>query len=253
MRERLWPVGTSVDFDHGLNTAIRKLRQALDDSAENPRFIETLAKHGYRFVAPVTELTGSAAALAATSADVSGHPAAPTPDARPRRRVMFSQRSMYGVVIGIALVVAAVVTFWLRSRAASLDESAVPSLSADVAVLPFRALANDEGDRPLGIEIADAVITNLANARSLKLRPTAAILRYRDISDPVRAARELDVAHILLGTVQRRSEGYRISVQLIRGKDGVAVWGRSYDVAGHERLDVERTIAKHVARVCMLH
>jgi TolB-like protein/tetratricopeptide (TPR) repeat protein len=248
LRERLWPVGTSVDFDHGLNTAIRKLRHALRDSAENPRFIETLAKHGYRFVAPVTELTDSAAVLATTSADLSRHPAAPTPDARPHRRVIFSHRPIDGLIVGIALVAAAVVTLWLLSRALSSDESAVSSLSADVAVLPLRTLANDEDDRSLGIEIADAVITHLANARSLKLRPTAAILRYRDVSDPVRVARELDVAHILLGTLQKRSEGYRISVQLIRGEDGIAVWGRSYDVAGHERLDVEETIAKHVAR-----
>ena len=55
LRQRLWPADTFVDFEHGLNTAVKKLRQGLDDSAEDPRYVETLARRGYRFIAPVTE------------------------------------------------------------------------------------------------------------------------------------------------------------------------------------------------------
>ena len=76
LRERLWKTDTFVDFEHGLNTAIKKVRQALGDSAETPRFIETLARRGYRFIAPVTRVDGAPLVPASGPTDVGGAPGA---------------------------------------------------------------------------------------------------------------------------------------------------------------------------------
>lgn len=243
LRERLWPGDTSVDFDHGLNTAIRKLRRALDDSADNPRFIETLSKHGYRFIAPVAdcdnaECDNAVAAPEATSGDAHDAPASHLRWTR--------WTAMAAAVLSLLAVL------WL-TQGLSVDRwftgSTSWSTAADLAVLPIRVLEDGDLDGGVGIRIADAVITQLANVRSLKLRPTAAILRYENKSDPVKAARELDVTHVLDGTLRKSADGYRLTVQLIRRDDGVAVWGRSYEIAGDgARLDREDLLARQLAR-----
>ena len=96
--------------------------------------------------------------------------------------------------------------------------------------------------------IADAVITHLANVRTLSVRPTAAVIKYESGAvDPRRAGQELDAEQVLSGTLQKSDETYRISMQLIRTADGVPVWGRSYTVARTDLLTIEEQVSQQVA------
>ena len=257
VRERLWSADTFVDFDHSLNTAIKKLRQALGDSAENPRFIETLARRGYRFIAPV-----GAADMAVRSGPTAPDVPLPGADAAPPIRHMAPAadtaasrahaRQVRIAILALAcvgvLMLAAIV--W-NTRRVSSRPPAPPARSARavrLAVLPLKVLTSGETERYLGIGIADAVITQLANVRTVSVRPTAAVIKYESgASDPRRAGEELDAEHVLSGTLQKVDETYRVSMQLIKTADGVPVWGQSFTVARTDLLTIEDQVSKQVA------
>ena len=117
-----------------------------------------------------------------------------------------------------------------------------------LAVLPLKVLTSGETEKYLGVGIADAVITQLANVRTLSVRPTAAVIKYETgAADPRRAGQELNAEQVLSGTLQKSDETYRISMQLIRTADGVPVWGRSYTVARTDLLTIEEQVSQQVA------
>ena len=253
VRERLWPADTFVDFDHSLNTAIKKLRQALGDSAENPRFIETLARRGYRFIAPVGRRRPCRG---------------PGGRWRPRRSMA---ETPAGAVLHRSSAAAAVQGRAARSwRSRCVEPADAPrgrlgrrggyavappapagSRSAgtvQLAVLPLKVLTPGDTEKYLGVGIADAVITQLANVRTLSVRPTAAVINYEaGAADPRLAGQELDAEHVLSGTLQKSDETYRVSMQLIRTADGVPIWGRSYHVARTDLLTIEEQVSQQVA------
>jgi TolB-like protein/DNA-binding winged helix-turn-helix (wHTH) protein len=225
LRRRLWAADTFVDFEHGLNTAIKKLRQALGDSAENPRFVETLARRGYRFIAPVT-VNGTAPGAV-----------------RGGRR-----RSAFAALVAVVALSAAIGSLWLWRRASTEPAHVGAPDRVELAVLPFRVLSDDPRQAFLGIGIADAITTRLANVRTLRVRPTAAAIKY----DPARVdlrqvGLELETDHIVVGTLRYVDETFRVNVQLVRTEDGVPVWGRNYDVTRSKLLDLEDAVAEPIA------
>jgi len=214
LRERLWKTDTFVDFEHGLNTAIKKVRQALGDSAETPQFVETLARRGYRFIAPVHDVR---AAL----------PVAEQPETTPQSRTPHFSGPKRIASLALALIVIIGAVIWL-ARVPAISSLLFRRAPPQLAVLPLRVLAptGDEGAY-LGIGIADAITTRLANFRQIGIRPTAAVLPFASTPpDPSRVASALRVQHLVVGTIQRIGETYRVSVQLV-GADGVASWGRA--------------------------
>lgn len=242
LREMLWGSDTFVDFEHGLNTAIKKVRKALGDSAEAPRFIETLARRGYRFIAPVTAAPPDVAVrvgpLSASAVIV--------PPLRPR---------WFQWVLATFVLAAAVAGIWIAQQQSATATAAAPhGRETQLAILPFRVLAaTGEGDFSyLGVAIADAVTTKLANARQLGLRPTTAVLRYKDTQvPPPQIASELGVQYLLMGTIEPVEGSYRFRVQLV-GADGVALWGRTYDLARGAALAFEEQIADQIASALRL-
>jgi DNA-binding winged helix-turn-helix (wHTH) protein/TolB-like protein len=225
LRERLWKTDTFVDFEHGLNTAIKKVRQALGDSAETPRFVETLARRGYRFVAPVSPPIPEPAAA----------PPVPIRAAEEHRHVRWAAALFLLVLVTAAIWVA-------RS-----PRDGQAGRTAQLAVLPLRVIGQGGDLDYLGVGIADAITTRLANVRQLALRPTSAVLPYRNEgSNPARVAAALGVQHLLVGTIQKAEQVYRVSVQLV-GADGVALWGRAYDVPQASLLRLQDTVAEQVA------
>jgi DNA-binding winged helix-turn-helix (wHTH) protein/TolB-like protein len=235
LRDRLWKSDTFVDFEHGLNTAIKKLRQALGDSADEPRFVETLARRGYRFIAPVTREQ----LLGGTVANALGPDSARTTEREtvsPVRRV-----ALAGVLVGVIALAG-----WL-ARMPGVSSELTTSTPAQLAVLPLGVLALEQKDSAyLGVGIADAITTRLANVRQIALRPTSAVLPYKDAqSDPARIAAALGVQHLLVGTLQEAEGAYRVSVQLVRA-DGVAVWGRTYDVPRANLLGLQDAVAEQI-------
>ena len=237
LRDRLWNSDTFVDFEHGLNTAIKKVRQALGDSADSPQFVETLARRGYRFIAPVEPV------VTAPDSPAAPPPVLPLPP--PAVPEQATPRSVSRTALALLLVAGIGLAAWLVGVAGSGERAS--SAPAQLAVLPLRVLApQNEDSAYLGIGIADAITTRLANVRQIALRPTSAVLQYHDAqSDPARVAAALGVHHLLLGTIQQADNAYRVSVQLVR-RDGVAVWGQSYDVPTSGLLRLQDTVADQV-------
>ncbi len=238
LRERLWKTDTFVDFEHGLNTAIKKVRRALGDSAEAPVFIETLSRRGYRFIAPTgpPRLTPVVPPLADPVIDIS-----PTASSSGWRQAFWT--------IAVLLFVAAAGGIWLANRPADVRPADAEGTTVHLAVMPLRILSAAElGDSSyLGVGVADAITARLSGVRRIGLRPTAAVLQYKDTQpDPVVAAQTLGVHYLLLGTIQQVADTYRVSVQLV-GADGVEIWHRTYDEPRAGLLELQDRIAEHVA------
>jgi DNA-binding winged helix-turn-helix (wHTH) protein/TolB-like protein len=244
LRERLWKGDTFVDFEHGLNTAIKKARHALGDSAEEPQFIETLPRRGYRFIAPVIRLEPSAPIEEAGAAIA--REARVLPDDSRAGRSPFVTR----VLLALLLLAGVIGAAWL---ARTPVRSSSPAARAQLAVLPFRVLTQPAAESSyLGVGIADAITTRLANVRQVVLRPTSAVLAYRDtVTAPSEIASALGVEHLLVGTIQPAEHAYRVAVQLV-GADGVAVWGRTYDVTRADLLRLQDDVAEQVVAALRL-
>jgi TolB-like protein len=131
-----------------------------------------------------------------------------------------------------------------------------PTTSVQLAVLPLRMVGGSEsavGDQYLGIGIADSIITRLAGVRQIGLRPTAAVLRYADQpADPATVAKALAVGHVLVGTIQRNADTYRITLQLVQSGDSTVSWARSYDVLRSALTNLQDTIAEEVVNALRL-
>jgi TolB-like protein/DNA-binding winged helix-turn-helix (wHTH) protein/Tfp pilus assembly protein PilF len=245
LRERLWKTDTFVDFEHGLNTAIKKVRQALGDSADAPTYIETLARRGYRFIAPVASLPARSPGGDVSNVDATGASRFP---AVTREQSRWNKRRY--IVRGAAalLLTAVAATVWFAQRKTDARTSTAPGQRVELAVMPLRVLgeSNSADWAYIGVGVADAITTRLANIRQLSLRPTSVVLPYKDAqSDPGRVAAELGVRHLLLGSIQRTPHTYRVSVQLV-GADGVAVWGDAYDEPLAELLELQDRIAEQI-------
>ena len=239
LRERLWKTDTFVDFEHGLNTAIKKVRRALGDSAEAPSFIETLARRGYRFVATVNRSDATPIIASAMPERVT----VPSPTKTPARR-----RLLFWAVTGLLIAVTAG-GVWIANRSADAGSPATDEKTVHLAVMPLRLLSGSDAldSAYLGVGVADAITARLSGIRRIRLRPTAAVLQYKDVQpDPVVVAKTLGVQYLLLGTIQRVGDTYRVSVQLV-GADGMALWPRTYDEPRVGLLELQDRIAEHVA------
>jgi DNA-binding winged helix-turn-helix (wHTH) protein/TolB-like protein len=241
LRERLWPSDTFVDFDHGLNTAVKKIRRALGDSAETPSFVETVPRRGYRFIAPVRLLPPAPAPAGVAVAVVA--PPLPVPTRAPHRS---RRRALWIAAVAMALLGGLA---WQVRMAP--EELANPGPGArtrtQLAVMPFRVLSPASEDAGyLGIGLADAITTRLAATRQVGVRPTSVVARSSaSTADPAGLAAALGVEHLLVGTIQLADQTYRVTVQLVRA-DGVAVWGSTYDEPRTALLMLQDRLAEHV-------
>jgi TolB-like protein/DNA-binding winged helix-turn-helix (wHTH) protein len=274
LRRQLWPDDTFVDFNNGLNVAIRKLRDAVGDVAPSPRFIETERAHGYRFIAPVTDAPAQAdaqgpppdvglnsEALSALSPS-SGHPheavatAAPLASEHDRREPSEKRaRPRAALVAAIACVVLAGLSGWLwatRDRPATSQPGRESRSPVSLAVLPLTS-GPDQADGLLAAGIADGLITRLSNVSQFRVRPTSAVARYRGKEIDARdVGRDLRAQYVLLGTLRTAADRIRVSVELVDARNESTVWGNSYDGARGDLLRVEDTVATEIAAALRL-
>ena len=153
------------------------------------------------------------------------------------------RRSRYAMGVAAIVVLATGAAAWSYFTQPLVQTATTTQL----AVLPLRLVGDLSGDEHLDIAIADAIITRLAVVKQIALRPTTAVLTYaKATADPAQAATALGVDHILTGTIRRNASGYRVTVQLVQGRQGSVRWGRSYDVAGSGLLDLPDTVAEQV-------
>jgi TolB-like protein/DNA-binding winged helix-turn-helix (wHTH) protein len=226
---RLWASDTFVDFENGLNNAVNRVRAALGDAAENPRFVETVGRHGYRFIAPVETVSPITPALPFKS-----------PETAPTR--VWRRRAVACLALLTPLLVAAVA--WQVWRSRQQDAGRIRSL----AVLPFDNLSSDAEQEYLADGITDALITELAGIRSLRVLSRQSVIRYKDSAKPMpEIARELGVDGIVEGAVQRSGSRVRVSAQVIHGSRDEHLWARSFEGAADDMLVLQAEIARAVA------
>lgn len=231
LRQALWPADTFVDFDGGLNTAVNKLRTALGDAAEQPRFIATVGRRGYRFIAPV-DAAQPAPSTAAAPAQNTEH----VPPPAGRLRVWLP-----GAGAAVVAAIALAALWW--TRASPLARSSFKSL----AVLPLDNLSNQSDDEYFADGITDAVITDLARIHSLRVISRQSVMRYKKSSKSLpEIARELNVEAIVEGSVVRSGGRVRINAQLLDASDR-HLWARSYEREVGDLLALQSEIARTVA------
>ena len=234
LRQALWPADTFGDLDNSLNAAMNKLREVLGDSAENPRFIETLSRRGYRFIAPVTGSIGDAVEKEIPTV---------APVRAPRRRFHWSAIAACVVVLAAGVFFAARA---LRGRGLVLATSA-PQIRS-LAVLPFDNLSGDPAQEYFSEGMTDALITDLAQVSSAKVISRTSSMRYKKTDKPLPdIARELNVDGVIEGTVQRSGERVRVTAQLIHAPSDKHLWANSYEGDLRDVFMLEREVAGDIA------
>jgi TolB-like protein/DNA-binding winged helix-turn-helix (wHTH) protein/Tfp pilus assembly protein PilF len=233
LRSQNWPADTFVDFDNSLNTAINKLREALGDSADNPRFIETLPRRGYRFIASVD---GRGTGLNASAA---------------RREAGPAPRFMRWLIALFSLAILAATLFFsnvFRVRDRVTGNLRPPRISS-LAVLPLANLSGDPAQEYFSDGMTDALITDLARTGSVKVISRTSVMRYKktDKSLP-EIARELNVDGIIEGTVQRSGDHVRITAQLIYAPSDKHLWVSTYDRELRDVLTLQSDVSQGIAR-----
>ncbi|HUI43128.1 MAG TPA: tetratricopeptide repeat protein [Terriglobia bacterium] len=201
LRGKLWPADTFVDFEDGLNTAVKKIRTALGDSADNPQFVETLPRRGYRFIAPVEH------AATRTGRDEGGEVAAVAP-----------------------------------ARAAG--QSSISS----VAVLPLLNLSGDPAQEYFADGMTEALTTNLAQIRALRVISRTSAMKYKHTSKSMpEIGRELNVEGVVEGAVSRSHDHVRVTAQLIHAPADAHLWAKTYEREIHDVLFLQSEVALAIA------
>jgi TolB-like protein/DNA-binding winged helix-turn-helix (wHTH) protein/Flp pilus assembly protein TadD len=246
LQKRLWPADTFVDFDHGLNKAINKIRDALADSAENPRFVETVARRGYRFladvrvvdVAPVPSL---APAIEVLSSPYHGDRAGLSGEAATHKR---SALSLTWIISGSVMVLLVVIlTAWtFRSR------NGPSAVIRSLAVLPLESLSGDSSQDYFADGMTDELITDLGQISALRVISRTSVMSYKRARKPLpQIARELNVDAVVEGTVLRSGNQVRITAQLIQASDDKHLWARSYEGDLQDTLALQNQVARAIA------
>jgi TolB-like protein/DNA-binding winged helix-turn-helix (wHTH) protein/Tfp pilus assembly protein PilF len=242
LRERLWDSDTFVDYELGINVAIKKVRDALGDSAEDPRFIQTLAKKGYRFLVPV-EVTYPQISAPTVSAPlpVAAAPAA-VPDPAPGGGRSVRRRWILALLATAAL---SALGLWLFEPQAKHGHA--PQIHS-LAVLPLRNLSPDSGQDYLADGITEELITSLAQSLPLRVISRTSVMRYKQSSEPInQIARQLGVEAIVEGAVARSGNQVTVTVQLIDATEDRHLWAQKYRRNLGDLLGIEAELAQQIA------
>lgn len=248
LQRKLWPSDTFVDFDVGLNSAVKKLREALHDSAEKPRYIETLPRRGYRFVAPLGKLEAPGAHSTVPELPSPERPSVLAGELRKPASWTRSRRTVWlGVSGGLA-----VATLLIALNGAKLKQrlwaGGKPVSIHSIAVLPLENLSGDPGQEYFSDGITDALITDLAQISSLKVISRTSTMRYKGARPRLpQIAKELGADAILEGAVVRSGERVRIDAQLVEGSTDRHFWARSYERNLGDVIALQNEVARAVA------
>jgi TolB-like protein/DNA-binding winged helix-turn-helix (wHTH) protein/Tfp pilus assembly protein PilF len=248
LRRKVWPSSVYVDFDHGLNNAIARLRDALGDDREAPRYIETLPRIGYRFVCQVDETVAPPAHNDRRSAnDAHAVLAAPSPVStgsgwrRSPRPLMGAALVLLGAVAVLLIVWA---KHWRSPPAPSGSALAEPSL----AVLPFANLGSDKENEYFADGLTEALVTKLAAIHGLKVVARTSSYRFKGRQESAGSiAQALHVSHLLEGSVSRAGTQLRITAQLIDARSDAHVWSQTFDRRAGDIFKIQDEIAFAVA------
>jgi TolB-like protein/DNA-binding winged helix-turn-helix (wHTH) protein/Flp pilus assembly protein TadD len=267
LHSSVWPNESFGDFDQALNIAIGKLRSALGDSAENPRFIETLPKRGYRFIAEVSIVSAEPRPKRPAQADGGSSDGAPVDSQRNSRAYETesgqpvqdsglslvplapkprSPRPPGRVIVALALIIIIglpILAVWLlRSRGSA--STGIRSL----AVLPLDNLSGDASQNYFADGMTDELITDLAQISALRVISRTSVMVYKGARKPLpQIARELNVDGVVEGTVLRAGDRVRITAQLIEASTDRHLWSESYEGDLRDTLTLQKKVAGAIA------
>jgi TolB-like protein/DNA-binding winged helix-turn-helix (wHTH) protein/Tfp pilus assembly protein PilF len=232
LAEQVWGSQTYVDFEHGLNFAIRQIRSALGDDPEHPHFIKTMPKRGYLFIAPVSD--HPALQQAPAPADPAKTASSPNP----------AERSTLYLAVGVIAVAVVLGMTWAYVRSRPSGRARIES----VAVLPLRNLSNDPEQEYFSDGMTDELITDLAKSGGLRVISHTSVEQFKNTKTPLPdIAKQLGVDAIVEGTVMRSADKVRITAQLIDARSDQHLWADSYERDLRDVLSLQDEVARQIA------
>jgi TolB-like protein/DNA-binding winged helix-turn-helix (wHTH) protein/Flp pilus assembly protein TadD len=244
LRQKLWSADTFVDFDVGLNTAIKRLRDALADSAESPRYIETLPRKGYRFIAAVASTTSAPHQdLTTGTENAAEHPMGALAVLRSSKLWFVAGLLAVMLVLFVGFNIGGLRQRLLRTSAAGRIQS--------LAVLPLENLSGDPAQEYFTDGVTEALITDLGRIGELRVISRTSVMRYKGTKKPLQEiARELQVDALVEGTVARWGDRVRITANLVQASPEKHLWADTFERDLNDVLalqdDVSRAIANSV-------
>jgi DNA-binding winged helix-turn-helix (wHTH) protein/TolB-like protein/Flp pilus assembly protein TadD len=241
------------------------LRQLLGDNIQEQRFIKTVPRRGYRFVADVNEILSndldmlvhetSLSRIIIEEEDGPETGGATSPAAFPAKAVPAlpegkpsGRKWPFLLAVGLVLTAALAYTLYRFATTPAASSNPGPISAQRLAVLPFKPLVADSSDPALELGMTDALINKLSYIRQITVRPTSSVLKYSALSQDLRVAgKELDVDVLLDGKVQQAGDRVRLSVQLVRASDGATIWGESFDENFTNVFSLQDRVSERVA------
>jgi TolB-like protein/DNA-binding winged helix-turn-helix (wHTH) protein/Flp pilus assembly protein TadD len=240
LRASIWGSDTFVDFEQGVTFCIKQIRGALGDEADNPRFVETVPRRGYRLIAPVERLASTDAPPVVPEAPVV------LPVASVGSRSAWRRHSL---AIGAAVFLAAAAFAW--ALWATRANPATPQVRTMIAVLPFDDIGGDRDQEYFAQGFTDELIAQLGRIDSARIGVISrtSTLAYRGTTkSAAEIGRELGVQHLVEGTVRRSGDRVRINAQLIRASDQSQVWAELYEGQIRDILHLQRELGTAITR-----
>lgn len=258
--EHLWGKEVFVDTEHGINTAIRKIRNVLCDDPEQPRFVQTVTRKGYRFIAPINVIpqeggNGNHSAtdlLPPDTTQAQADPPVSSPLAQSHHRASGLVRKAALVLvgaIGVGAVLGGLNVRGVRQRLfAHTPRQGGPQIRS-LAVLPIENLSGDLSQDFLADGMTEELITELGKSSALRVISRTSVMQYKGTKKPVQEiARELNVDAVLEGTVLRSGNHLRITANLVQSSPETHLWAETYDSENGDILSVQQRVADSVAR-----
>ena len=241
LRTRLWSADTFVDFDHGVNKAINRIRDAIGDSATSPRFIETVARRGYRFIGDVTAVEQTGVSPREPPVDTppgfTAEHTGPPPEPGPAH-----SRRIWSVA-GVAVAIVFAVVLFVRLRSG-------PPIAPihSLAVLPLENVSGDVSQEYFADGMTDELITTLGQISALRVISRTSAMLYKGARKPLaQIARELDVDAVVDGAVFRSGNQVRITAEIIDARNDTHLWSHSFSGELRDALALQQTVARAIA------
>jgi TolB-like protein/DNA-binding winged helix-turn-helix (wHTH) protein len=259
LRERLWPGDTFVDSDHGVNNAVMRLREALGDSAESPRFIETLPRRGYRFIAPMEDIQALPAAV--SGSDWQENPSTASPETESPEELTADSNQIaarasvntwltlprIALLSATALVLAAFSGLAVHFVRAWESGKINPAHNMSLMVLPLENLSGDPQQDYFADGMTDELTANLAKIRSVRVISRSTAMAYKNTRKPLsEIARELHVDAVVEGSVLRAGSRVRITAELVEVSTDHHLWADTYESQIGDVLSLQNRVSSAI-------
>ncbi len=254
LRQRLWKPDTFVDFDHSVNTAMARLREVLGDAPDNPRFIQTVPRKGYRFIAPVHEDDDQCLPAPVYEEVSAGNGAltfgtVPNPVTKPSRRTRPGISRIFTLVAGSAvlLLLGAAIATLIRYKEGLNDNVSRSRRISSIVVLPMKNLSGDSSQEYFADGMTDELIASLARVSSLRVVSRTTAMEYKDTRDSLKKiAHDLSVDAVVEGTVLRAGDRVRITAELVQVSTDRHLWADTYESPLGDVLTLQNQVASAI-------